>query len=156
LPLVDDCAVLARSGKEGARWVAYVASRGPLSHGRIDAHLREAAPAMRRPDHVVLVTRLPLTASGTLDESALSTIPVVDEDLASRAEGLLSGHPGVEHAAVFLDREPRPLALLHERQILPREVASASPLVESARDADKESGSDAREDGGGPAATSEG
>src|SRR4051812_44777353 len=66
LPLVADCAVLVRNRPAGELSVAYLVLRGKLPRRKIEAHLREAFPAARLPDRYAFVSRMPLTASGSV------------------------------------------------------------------------------------------
>src|SRR3954470_20363882 len=50
LPLVADCAVLAKNTPAGEVSVAYLVVRGKLARSKIEGHLRGTFPAARLPD----------------------------------------------------------------------------------------------------------
>jgi amino acid adenylation domain-containing protein len=116
-PAVDDCAVRVRRTDAGAEeHVAYVASADPAAIRRIAA--RHA---------VVAIPALPLTASGRVDEAALSALEVIDDDLARRWESALSALPGVAEAAAVIHPPADPLPSLHLSDLIPARSAEALP-----------------------------
>ncbi|AKT35904.1 non-ribosomal peptide synthetase [Chondromyces crocatus] len=115
-PMVEDCAVRVRA--EGQRVAHVVAPREPSS-ARLGARLAQRIPARLLPVTCSLVTSLPRTSAGRLDEEALERLPVLDEELAQRWEAHLRSLPGVDNAVVLVRNVPPPFPLLHLSDVLP-------------------------------------
>jgi acyl-CoA synthetase (AMP-forming)/AMP-acid ligase II/thioesterase domain-containing protein/acyl carrier protein len=115
---VGDCAVLVRTGARGSERIAYLVPVGRLALDTIPATLEAHAPGVVAPDSYSLVTRLPLTADGSLDEAALSALPVIDESLAEALEARLASDPAVEQAAAFVEETPGVAPALHWSELV--------------------------------------
>src|SRR5688572_22574503 len=100
---VAECAVLTKTSSQGELRIAYVVTSGPFTASNAERLIREKAPGLPVPDAYVLVTRLPFTADGKLDEPALARVPLVDESVAHAFEAELLADSRVEHCAVFVD-----------------------------------------------------
>jgi acyl-CoA synthetase (AMP-forming)/AMP-acid ligase II/thioesterase domain-containing protein/NADP-dependent 3-hydroxy acid dehydrogenase YdfG len=84
---IRDCVVAVRHTTAGvAELVAYAVPTRDVTEEQIVRAARPALPAAVALAAVVLVSDLPRTAGGHLDEAALTRFPVLDEDLAARWE----------------------------------------------------------------------
>ncbi|WP_435242580.1 SDR family NAD(P)-dependent oxidoreductase [Streptomyces cucumeris] len=102
--LTDDalsaCAVLPRITADGVEeLVAYVVPVGAFSAARLRERAATLLPAPLVPRGCLAVTTLPLDRDGRLHTTALTALPVIDEDLARRWERELPG------AAVVLEED---------------------------------------------------
>jgi amino acid adenylation domain-containing protein len=126
-PSVDECVVLARPTEiNGIRLAAYVVASGPLPLERLLAHLKARLPAHMMPSALVPIYALPLTASGQVDEEALASLEVIDEELARRWEDALRALPGIENAAVLIHPPVKHLPPLHLSDLLPEDGTGAA------------------------------
>ncbi|MEV5508420.1 non-ribosomal peptide synthetase [Streptomyces orinoci] len=100
LPGVHDCAALERDGVP----VVYTVPEGPLTAERVLEAARTAAPRAQ----AVLVSTLPRTAQGALDQDALTALPVLDEATAAAWRERLAADPRVGEAVVRIEEAPAP------------------------------------------------
>jgi acyl-CoA synthetase (AMP-forming)/AMP-acid ligase II/thioesterase domain-containing protein/NAD(P)-dependent dehydrogenase (short-subunit alcohol dehydrogenase family)/acyl carrier protein len=122
-PLIDDCVVLVREGETSRpELVAYVVSAGSLSLEQLQSHLRSCVPAAMMPQYLCLVSTLPLTKQGLVDEQALVNLPVIDSDLVQRWEERSQSVSEVEQVAVIVEEYHEKLPPLHLLDILPDQV----------------------------------
>jgi acyl-CoA synthetase (AMP-forming)/AMP-acid ligase II/thioesterase domain-containing protein/NADP-dependent 3-hydroxy acid dehydrogenase YdfG/acyl carrier protein len=136
---VGDCAVLVRTGARGSERIAYLVPVGRLALDTVAATLEAHAPGVRAPDSYALVTRLPLAADGSLDEAALSALPVIDEPLAEALEARLASDPAVEQAAAFVEETPGVARALHLSDLIGTSGV-AGALLQSGDDGDRANG----------------
>ncbi|MBV9390134.1 MAG: SDR family NAD(P)-dependent oxidoreductase, partial [Chroococcidiopsidaceae cyanobacterium CP_BM_ER_R8_30] len=130
--LVDECAVLARETATSEReLVAYVVSSKLLSTERLKSHLQDRVPAAWVPEVYVPVSTLPLTASGEVDEQALTHLEVIDSDLVQRWEDHLHLVPEIEQVAVVVQEQIERLPSLHLSDLLPGWKANLVNAVEA-------------------------
>ena len=86
--VLDAVVIVIRDGQGEAGLSAYVAARTGVDAGALLTFLRSRLPAYMVPDTVTVLDRLPVTANGKLDRSAL---PPVEAHLVVRVGG--SGEP---------------------------------------------------------------
>ncbi|MBV9010723.1 MAG: AMP-binding protein [Pseudonocardiales bacterium] len=100
---VRDCAVRVRHTATGvAELVAYVVPTREVTEEQILRAARPALPAALALTAVVLVSDLPRTAGGGLDEVALARFPVLDEEVVTRWQRRWNASAGSGRAAVVL------------------------------------------------------
>jgi acyl-CoA synthetase (AMP-forming)/AMP-acid ligase II/NAD(P)-dependent dehydrogenase (short-subunit alcohol dehydrogenase family)/acyl carrier protein len=134
-PLIEECVVTSRKADSGEiSVVAYIVSAHPISLRKLEAELKASLPEEVLPSAYVLVSALPLTETGDLDEVALARLPVIDAELVRRVEEQLQQNPEVEDVAVVIEhRIPKPPPL-HLDDLLPdtQEAFSEAPPPEIA------------------------
>ncbi|BDA72450.1 hypothetical protein CAL7716_066160 [Calothrix sp. PCC 7716] len=119
-PLVDDCVVLVRETETFKQeLVAYVVSSKPFSSERLAARLQQILPAFMLPSAYVSVLNLPFTATGQVDEQALSCVEVIDSDLIQRWEERLRSMPEIEQVKVVVQEQAQSTPLLHLSDLIP-------------------------------------
>ncbi|MEV7779460.1 condensation domain-containing protein [Kitasatospora sp. NPDC088351] len=98
---VRDCALAVRHSTAGvAELVAYVVPTRDIGEERIVRAATGELPAALPLTAAVLVSDLPRTPGGALDEAALARIPVLDDDLLARWEDRWLTTAGRDRAAV--------------------------------------------------------
>ncbi|PYT47711.1 MAG: AMP-dependent synthetase, partial [Acidobacteria bacterium] len=121
---VFDCAVRTRSSEDGSsEIIAYVVPLGAFPEEAVRDNLQSAFPTSPRPDRYVLLSALPFSNDGTLDEEALARFEIVDERLARVWEQQLLSLPGVQQAAVVIEPRVPKLKSLHISELLPHAEA---------------------------------
>ncbi len=111
---VSACRVMARECPNGDRgWLAYIVPRGPFQDERMQSFEEARLPAHARPESYVPISRLPLTATGRVDESALAQLVVHDANLERRWQRWLGELPGVGRVAAATVESPSEMPRLH-------------------------------------------
>jgi acyl-CoA synthetase (AMP-forming)/AMP-acid ligase II/thioesterase domain-containing protein/acyl carrier protein/NADP-dependent 3-hydroxy acid dehydrogenase YdfG len=120
-PNVENCAVILRETAAGtSELVAYLVSSAPIVADRISTHLQNQFPhTLCEKITFMPVASLPYTNAGTLDTTALTTLPVIDTGLIEGWETQLQSVPEIDKAAVLLREESEPPAPLHLSDLLP-------------------------------------
>ncbi len=119
-PTILDCAVRTREcGSSRPEVVAYVVPSNAFQREIVHAKLISLLPDVFPPDRYALLSGLPYSSDGTLDEEMLSQFEIVDEHLAKSLEQKLFSVPGIRQAAVVI--EPRLLRArtLHISDLIP-------------------------------------
>jgi acyl-CoA synthetase (AMP-forming)/AMP-acid ligase II/thioesterase domain-containing protein/acyl carrier protein/NADP-dependent 3-hydroxy acid dehydrogenase YdfG len=119
---IEDCAVLSRTTAAGRRvQVAYVVCATAFSAERIQAYLELVLPAVALPDAYVPLSSLPLTPEGQVDEQALSSLAVLDDETIRQWETSLKAQTALEQVAVVLQAASgaESPASLHLSDLLP-------------------------------------
>ncbi|MBN3925717.1 SDR family NAD(P)-dependent oxidoreductase [Nostoc sp. NMS4] len=117
---VNDCVVLARSTETFRQeLVAYVVLSGPFSPEQLQLQLQAVLPFDSQLCTFIPVTKLPLTATGQLDEQALTSLEVIDSNLIQRWEKSLRSLHEVKEVAVAVHKQIEFLPPLHLSDILP-------------------------------------
>lgn len=130
-PLVEECMVLARETEtSGSQLVAYVVSAGQLLPEQLQAHLQPLLPAYMLPCAYVLLSTLPRTTGGQVDEQALARLEVIDSDLVQRWEESLQSLPEIEQVAVVIQEKAERLPPVHLLDLLPDWKVTAARAVE--------------------------
>ena len=116
-PFIDECAVLERTRpNKASELIAYFVAAGAWSPGELRERLSNCSARSEARTSFVPVSHLPLTSDGLLDQEALASLPVIDEELARREEGRLRELPGIQDAAVMIApadyQQDRPLHML--------------------------------------------
>lgn len=119
-PLIDDCVVLVREGKTSKpQLVAYLVAGGSFSLEKLQSHLQGVLPAAIIPKYYVMVSSLPLTDQGLVDEQALVNLEVIDSELVERWEERVRSLLEVEQAAVVVQEHTEKNPPLHLWDVLP-------------------------------------
>ncbi|WP_414582892.1 SDR family NAD(P)-dependent oxidoreductase [Scytonema sp. PCC 10023] len=117
---VNDCVVLARSTETFRQeLVAYVVLSGPFSPEQLQLQLQAVLPFDSQFCTFVPVTKLPLTATGQIDEQALTSLEVIDSNLIQRWEKSLRSLPQVKEVAVAVHKQIELLPPLHLSDLFP-------------------------------------
>ena len=119
-PSVDACAIMFRRTVKGqAVMVAYVVPTGSFNSDVLNRHLRAEVPDAPLPDCWVAVSVLPLTSEGSVDDSALEHVEIIDDELILRWEQQIQAVPEIAQSAVVIrERALRP-GSLHLEDLLP-------------------------------------
>ncbi len=117
---VADCVVLERETVSSTReLVAYIVASGSFKPERLSASLKPLLPPELRPNAYVPVSSLPLTHDGKIENEALTSLEVIDSELAKRWEEELLSVPEIDQAAVVVDKYADKLSALHLSDLLP-------------------------------------
>ncbi|PYU56188.1 MAG: AMP-dependent synthetase [Acidobacteria bacterium] len=103
--------------------IAYVVPLGAFPEEAVRKNLQSAFPGSLLPDRYVLLSSLPFSSDGTVDEEALLRLEIVDEGLARVWEQQLLSLPGVQQAAVVIEPRVPKLKPLHISDLLPHAEA---------------------------------
>ncbi len=130
-PGVHDCAVLRRSGRDGASLVvAYVVTPGKLTLEDLSGFIRQGGGSVL-PDALVRVSTIPLRDDGRVDEKVLVALPVVDAATLERCRAMMRSAGGVADVEVVSEMRVPPEAGLRVDALLPgwsrSPVARAGP-----------------------------
>ncbi|WP_370415331.1 SDR family NAD(P)-dependent oxidoreductase [Streptomyces fradiae] len=107
-PEVAEAAVVERPAAAGhTELVGYAVRRGQVTAQRIAQAARAALPGGAALAAIVFVTALPRTPGGGVDTTALTELPVLDEELAGAWEQALAER-GAPAVVVVAEREPAP------------------------------------------------
>jgi acyl-CoA synthetase (AMP-forming)/AMP-acid ligase II/NAD(P)-dependent dehydrogenase (short-subunit alcohol dehydrogenase family)/acyl carrier protein len=124
-PTVLDCAVRARQSEHGSAWtIAYVVPSGAFPEEAVQANLRSIFPDSPLPDQYALLSSLPFSMDGTLDEEALARLEIPDQQRAKILEQKLSSIAGIERAAVLIEPRVSEATPFHISDLLPKELAA--------------------------------
>ncbi|MFB2921205.1 MULTISPECIES: SDR family NAD(P)-dependent oxidoreductase [Aerosakkonema] len=119
-PLIDDCAVLIRETRTSQpELVAYIVSSQTISLEQIQSQLQKTLPEALQPKAVVVVSTIPLTATGEVDEAALSKLEAIDSELIGTIEEQLQSLPEIDRVAVVVERQTYNIPSLHLDDLLP-------------------------------------
>ncbi|KAB8331576.1 SDR family NAD(P)-dependent oxidoreductase [Scytonema tolypothrichoides VB-61278] len=119
-PLIDDCVVLVRKGKTSQpQLVAYLVAGGSFSLEKLQSHLQGVLPAAIVPKYYVMVSSLPLTEQGLVDEQALVNLEVIDSELVQQWEERVQSLPEVDQAAVVVQEHTEKIPPLYIKDVLP-------------------------------------
>jgi acyl-CoA synthetase (AMP-forming)/AMP-acid ligase II/thioesterase domain-containing protein/NADP-dependent 3-hydroxy acid dehydrogenase YdfG/acyl carrier protein len=131
-PWIDECVVLIREGEASQREiVAYLVSANSFSLEQLESHLRVTLPAALIPNAYVLVSTLPLTDQGLVDEQALANLEVIDSELVQRWEKQLRSQPEIEQVAVVREEYTEKILPLHLKDILPNWKVTNNSTLQS-------------------------
>ena len=120
-PSVNDCIVLARSTETfGQELVAYVVPAAPFSPQQLQSHLQVVLPPNSHLCTFVPLTSLPLTATGQVDEQALTRTEVIDSDLVQRWEKQLQTISEIDQFVVTVQAQVENLPALHLSTLVPK------------------------------------
>ncbi|ARV58876.1 hypothetical protein BZZ01_09735 [Nostocales cyanobacterium HT-58-2] len=130
--LIDNCVVLVRETEVFTKeLVAYVVLSRPFSLEQLADRLQTVLPNVMLPSAYVPVLTLPLTATGQVDEQALTNLEVIDIELIHRWEERIRSVPEIEQVAVVVQEESNQLPPLHLSDLLPGWKANPISVVES-------------------------
>ena len=135
-PSVDQAYLLTR----GTELIAYVVAIGPWLPQHLHSHLQQRLPNYMLPASYVPLSSLPITSQGTVDEVALSNIPVFDTELVQRWEAQLKTVPEITQVAVVVQPKIFHFPPLHLSDMLPAEwvQATQSSTIALERETDSE------------------
>ena len=140
---IDDAALLLRETQRGPRLAAYLVPSAPWRPKKLRACLQQLLPDGLPPCALLPLNRLPMMASGLLDETALSRLEVIDAELAERWEEVLRSESAVEEAVVLIDEQPQAPPPFHLSDLLTdwRPLQAAAQAGEGEADGQSEGGS---------------
>ena len=98
---VKESAVLTRDNQ----LVAYVVITDDYSVEKVQSFLESHLSSEFLTDAYIPVSTLPKTESGEIDETALTSLEVIDSELINRWEEKLRSHPEIEEVAVVVQRK---------------------------------------------------
>nr|BBD17741.1 non-ribosomal peptide synthetase [Streptomyces sp.] len=111
VPGVRECVAAVRPGTDAVdRLVVHAVPERALTAAQLADGIRRALPDLRLPLHVALVSALPRTADGAVDDGALAAVPVLDDALAAAWRDRLLAEPAVGTATVAVRPAPAPAA----------------------------------------------
>lgn len=137
------CAVLDTREGGVARRLAFGVPVGPFSRPKAEARLSEQMSPASLPDEFVLVTKIPRTDQGTVDDAQLLSIPRADDAEAQALEQRLLADDRVAHAAVFVDELPRARPVLHLNDLVGRDFGRSARSSAVSSDAPSDDASEA-------------
>jgi acyl-CoA synthetase (AMP-forming)/AMP-acid ligase II/acyl carrier protein len=117
LPGIVDLHLQIRPDADGPEVIAWVVRAGSASLEQVERLLEPQLTWARV--SVVCLTRLPVTTTGVVDESALQQFSVSDRAVCALGEKRLLELPEIREAAVTLESSRTPLALAHVAELLP-------------------------------------
>lgn len=121
-PAIDDCVVLQRKRVDSTSEIAaYIVVTGLFLPQQIESRLKATLPANLLPNAYIPLTRLPLTATGEIDEQTLLGINVLDADLEKQWEQQLQLLEEVEQVAVVIQEYSPKIPPLHLSDVLPQQ-----------------------------------
>ena len=118
-PYVRECAVRVRDRNGRSAIVVYLVPKASLSSEQAAQRIQALLSQSLGPIDVVLLSCLPVTPEGELDEQRLGEFPILDTDTIEQLESHLGCIPGVSKAAVLKRVLPREVRRLHLDDLLP-------------------------------------
>ena len=85
----------------------------------LNNHLKSEFPGYPLPCNFILVSALPLTDSGEIDEGILANITVIDAQLISNCEEQIVSKLEIEQAAILIESKQRKRPPIHLEKLLP-------------------------------------
>lgn len=126
-PCVYDCAVRRRDDQGShANIVAYVVPAAGFSQDNANTRLRSHTAIDLVPDAYVLLSSLPITEDGQVDEQALAAFPVVDEQLVKSWQERLVHTPGIAQLTLAVEEQDSECQPLHLSDLLPHTNGAAA------------------------------
>jgi len=110
---IEECAVRPRRTARGTQLVAYVVQNSAIANEHLQQWLAERLPTFLVPQVYVEMKALPLTASGELDETALSEMTVIHEQQLRVLEECLRGVEEIIDVALIEQETEDEEMLLH-------------------------------------------
>ncbi|WP_424101438.1 SDR family NAD(P)-dependent oxidoreductase [Moorena producens] len=115
--------------------VAYVVVAGVWNPQQLHSQIQHQLPPYMMPGAYVPLSSLPFTHKGKVDEVALGSFSVIDDDVVQRWETQLKAVPEIEQVAVVVQQKTLKLPPLHISDLLPSEQIKlpnhgATPVVE--------------------------
>ncbi|MFN6486362.1 MULTISPECIES: SDR family NAD(P)-dependent oxidoreductase [unclassified Nostoc] len=100
---IDNCVVIERqTEKFKQELIAYIVPSSLFAPEQVLSHLQKILPSQWIPKAIVLVSTLPLSQSGEIDETALSCLEIRDTDLMQRWSEQIQLVPEVKQVAVVV------------------------------------------------------
>lgn len=119
-PTVLDCAVRTRECDSGRpETVAYIVPSSTFQQEVLDANLQSMLPDLPLPNRYALLSGLPYSNDGALNEEMLARLEIPDEQLAKTLEQKLVSIPGIQQAAVLLEPRLPKAQMLHISDLIP-------------------------------------
>ncbi|MEO1374131.1 MAG: AMP-binding protein, partial [Cyanobacteria bacterium J06635_10] len=116
-PSIQDCTVLVKKTSE-AELIPYIVSNQNLSLKEVQSYLEVIVPEKLLPKTFAIVSHLPFTDAGDIDEIALSKLPVIDCILIEQAETQLKSIPETEKVAAIAQKHSPIIPALHLSDLL--------------------------------------
>jgi non-ribosomal peptide synthetase component F/NAD(P)-dependent dehydrogenase (short-subunit alcohol dehydrogenase family)/acyl carrier protein len=139
---VEECFLSCRETETGgSELVAYLVCRDGFQLDRFRERVDKQWPCQWMPSAYVVVSSLPRTASGGVDEAALQRLEVVDAALVGRWEDRLRALPELKDFAVFVQKRKIEIPPLHLTDLLPMravEPGTSEPVVRTVSPAEEE------------------
>ncbi|MFN6570020.1 MAG: SDR family NAD(P)-dependent oxidoreductase [Dendronalium sp. ChiSLP03b] len=116
---VDDCVVRERQTKTRKQeLVAYIVPSGLFVPEQLLSHLQTILPSELIPTAFVLISTIPLTDAGQIDETTLASLEVIDSDLIYRIEGQIDLLSEIERVAVVIEPKVASMPPVHLEDLL--------------------------------------
>ncbi|MCC5615448.1 SDR family NAD(P)-dependent oxidoreductase [Nostoc sp. CHAB 5836] len=115
---INECTVIVKKTSP-MEVILYIVSSSNISLEQIRSYLQDICDEALLPRTFVSVSNLPLTATGNVDELALSNIPVIDESLIERVEKQLNSHHKIEQAVIVVQELRKQIPSLHLSNLIP-------------------------------------
>ncbi|MEH2085007.1 MAG: SDR family NAD(P)-dependent oxidoreductase [Nostoc sp.] len=117
---VDDCVVIQKQTKKlKQESVAYIVTSGSFIPEQLLSDLQRILPSEYIPKAIVLVSTIPLTDKGEVDELAMINIAVIDESLIEQVEKQLNSNDTIEQAVVVVQELRKEIPSLHLSDLIP-------------------------------------
>nr|AEU11005.1 NpnA [Nostoc sp. 152] len=118
--IVDDCVVIERYTENfNHELVAYVVPSGIFTREKLLSHIETIVTDEYIPRAIVLVSTLPLTASGKIDETALNNLEIKDTDLVERWSEEIHSLPEIKQVSVVIQEHLKQQSSLRLSDLLP-------------------------------------
>jgi len=125
---VKGCHILLRETSA----IAYIVSSQSLVFEPLLSCLEEVLPESISISFAQ-ISNLPLTESGEVNESALESIPIIDDHLAQQVEEQLKSKPEIKEVAVLVEDNQKNVSYLHLSDLLsdwqPNDLESEEDLL---------------------------
>ncbi|MDZ7967785.1 MAG: SDR family NAD(P)-dependent oxidoreductase [Nostoc sp. DedSLP03] len=134
---INECTVIVKK-ISSIEVILYIVSSSNVLLEEIRFYLQDICDEALLPRAIVSVSNLPLTATGEVDELALSNIPVIDESLIEQVEKELNSHYKIEQAVVVIQELRKQIPSLHLSDLLPdwqnkNAIANFSPILKDSQ-----------------------
>jgi acyl transferase domain-containing protein/acyl-CoA synthetase (AMP-forming)/AMP-acid ligase II/NAD(P)-dependent dehydrogenase (short-subunit alcohol dehydrogenase family)/acyl carrier protein len=118
--IIKDCLVIEKQTEElKDELVAYVVPSGIFAREKLLSHLQTTVDREWIPREIVPVSTLPLTASGQIDEIALSHLEIKDSDLVQRWSDQIQSLEEIKQVAVVIQEQVQQQPPLRLSELLP-------------------------------------
>jgi acyl-CoA synthetase (AMP-forming)/AMP-acid ligase II/thioesterase domain-containing protein/NADP-dependent 3-hydroxy acid dehydrogenase YdfG/acyl carrier protein len=104
---------------QNQKLVAYIVANKTFSKISLQDQLKSKLAGYMRPHAYILVSSLPLTVAGYVDEGVLASIRAIDSDLVEILEKHISSNSEIEQVAILVEPQVKAALPIHLEKLLP-------------------------------------